>query len=267
MPTSPNSAGPHVPTSHWVQIGEIPAIPRSHRSRWRNTPATVPAGHVAARRLPSGPGRVGHEAADQSGREQRQGCQDEEHVPPRHELPEGPAHQDAERRPDPQPRERRSLPEREPVSRSRGRDDGPVVGEVHSLGEAGQKARQRQDGQRAGEPRDHRRPGHQQDPEDQHALPPEAVAEEPRRHLHRHVPVEEHREEKAALGVAQAELRHDGLEQRREGHAHDVVADPAEDQKRPHGVVGLPGHGSRSDQAWNGAWVRIVGARRVTRPP
>jgi len=124
------------------------------------------------------------------------------------------------------------------------------------LGEAGQETRQSQEPHRTGQTRDQRGPRHQHDAEDQHALAPEAVTEVTGWHLHRYVSVKEHGEEEA-FGVAQAELRHDGREHRREGHTQDVVADRAEDEERPHGVVCLPGHGDGSDQ------VRIDGSERI----
>ena len=239
-------------------------MPRSHRSRSRKTAATSARdARAPSEPWPLLPG-IGHEAADQGGGAERERHEDEEDLPPRHQLSERAAHQDAQGRSDAQPREGHSLPERQTVGRRGGRDDRPVVGEVHPLGEARQQARQGQDRQRAGQARDQRRPGHQQDADDQDPLPPEPVAEESRRHLHGDVPVEEHREQEAALRVAQAELRHDGLEQRREGHADDVVADPAEDQEGPHGVIGLPGHPGTSDQARCDEWVCMVRARRAT---
>jgi hypothetical protein len=235
--------------SHWVQMGEIPAMPRSHRSRSRQAAAT------SARdgRSPngSGPDLPGSgtkrltRAAEQSGStvRTRKTC--------RHGMssPSAPPAGTPSAVPTPSPEKDTPC---KAVRRRGGCDDGSIVSEVHPLGKAGQQARHGQNGQCAGQPRDQRRPGHQQDADDQDPFPPESVAEESRRHLHGDIPVEEYREQKAALRMIQAELRHDGVEQRREGHADDVVADPAEDQKRPHGVVGLPEHGGRSDQARSG---------------
>ena len=217
----------------------MPATATSQRSRDRKTAATS----SLDARAPDAPPRSGTRRPIRVADTRGSTARIEEHLAPRHQLAQRTAHQHAERGPDAQPGERHPLPDREAVGRGRGRDDRAVVGEVHPLRETGDEARQHQGGQSPGQARGERRGRDQQDADDEDALPAEPVAQESRRDLHRHVAVEEHREQEAALGVAQAELGHDGLEQRGEGHAHDVVADPAEDQKRPDRVVGLPGHG------------------------
>ena len=141
-------------------------------------PEHVPRPRCSDARAAAAPPGVGHEATDQGRGDEREHRDDEEDLPPRHELAERAAQQHPEGGADAQPRERHALPHREPVGRGRGRDDRPVVGEVHPLGEAGDEARQHEDGQRGRQARGEGRRRDQEDARDQHALPAEPVAQE-----------------------------------------------------------------------------------------
>jgi len=132
-----------------------------------------PAGRLARRpaaTLAPGAGWLGHEPADQDGRHEGEEDQDHEDPAPGHHLPEQATHHETERGAEPEAREGDPLPHRQALGGRGGRDDGPIVGEVHPLGQPGQEPGQPEDEERGREAGQERARGDGQDPRDEDAL-------------------------------------------------------------------------------------------------
>ena len=234
-------AGPHVPIRNCVHTGHMPASPSNQRSPLRNTLAGpssgAPGPAAAAAAVGSGTNRAIRSA-------ERTGSPASTRNTVRHGSTSPSAPPITRPRALPRPSPEKEIPwpnARRSAGAGRG-DDRPVVGEVQALGETGQEAGERQHEQGRRQAVEQGGPRDQEDAGDEHALAPEAAAEEAGGDLHRHVAVEEDREEEAGAGVREPELGHDRVQEGRERHPHHVVADPAEDEQRPDGMVGLPRH-------------------------